>query len=63
VAVVPGGRPVETVLVGGGPDSAAGSDIQVYLYDTGSQQLELQFSFDTFEGMPWGVDVAGGGLE
>ncbi len=63
VAVVPGGRPVETVLVGGGPDPAAGSDIKVYLYDTGSQQLELQFSFDAFGGMPWGVDVAGGGLE
>ena len=63
VAVVPGGRPVETVLVGGGPDPSAGSEMQVYLYDTDSEQLELQFSFDTFDGTLWGADVAGGGLE
>ena len=63
VAVVPGGRPVDTILVGGGPDPSERADIQVYLYNPDTEQLERQFSFDTFEGTLWGADVAGGPLE
>jgi hypothetical protein len=63
VAVFPGGRPWESVMVGGGPDPAADSEVQIYLYDTDTEQLELQFSFDAYDGTLWGVDVAGGGLE
>ncbi len=63
VAVIPGGQPAETILVGGGPDPSEWSDIQAYLYNPDTEQLELQFSFDTFAGTLWGADVAGGGME
>ena len=67
VAVSARGRSASTdkefLIVGGGPDPTAGSEIRTYSYDTGLEQLNLWFSFDAFEGTLWGVDVAGGGME
>ncbi len=52
------------ILVGGGPDPAADTEVQVYVYRTDSEELFLLRSFETFdEGMTWGVDVTGGGME
>jgi hypothetical protein len=62
VAVFPGGRPWETVMVGGGPDPGADSEVQIYLFDTDTEQLERQLSFLSFDGMLQGADVAGGPL-
>ena len=50
-------------MVGGGPDPSADSEVQIYLYDTGSEQLELQLSFLAFDGRLQGADVAGGELD
>ncbi len=54
----------DELVVGGGPDPAMGSPVQVYTYDPDAELVSIWFSFDAFpSGWTHGATVAAGWFE